>query len=35
MTFDEHPEQILTLLQRDGRVTSRALKRRLDDSMNK
>ena len=30
MTFDEHLEQILMLLQRDGRVTYRALKRRLE-----
>ena len=37
MTFDEHLEQILMLLQRDGRVTYRALKRRLeidDDYLN-
>ena len=30
MTFDEHLEQVLVLLQRDGRVTYRALKRRLE-----
>ncbi len=30
MTFDELLEQIVVLLQRDGRVTYRALKRRFD-----
>lgn len=30
MTFDELLEQIIALLQRDGRVTYRALKRRFD-----
>ena len=33
MTFDEVLERVIALLQRDGRVTYRALKRRfgLDD----
>ena len=30
MTFDEHLEQLITLLQREGRMTYRALKRRLN-----
>ncbi len=30
MTFDEHLEQLISLLQREGRITYRALKRRLD-----
>src|SRR5258706_13875350 len=30
MTFDEHLEQLISLLQREGRITYRALKRRLN-----
>jgi hypothetical protein len=30
MTFDEHLEQLIALLQREGRITYRALKRRLN-----
>jgi hypothetical protein len=30
MTFDEHLEQLISLLQHEGRITYRALKRRLN-----
>ncbi len=30
MTFEEHLQQLITLLQHEGRITYRALKRRLD-----